>query len=551
MYAVLGALFHKASAAELRAIAYLCEGRLLPAFSGLELGVGEHMLMRAIGSAVEIPESEIEAAYKMIGDLGSVAEQMSREGKHRALTISRAYAQLLKIARTAGAGSVERKITLMANLLRQSSPREVRYLVRFVEGRWRLGVGPITFLEAIARRFPERKLARTSLERAYNLCSDLGLVLAAVRASGLGGLKQFKAEVGHPIRFMLAERLPSAEAILERLGVCSVESKLDGFRCELHKKGKHLEIFSRNLERTTDMFPDLVRAASDELRGFSGILDSEAVTFNESTGELYPFQVTVQRKRRYSIEEMAREFPLVLFVFDVLCANGKDYTSKPYEARRKLLEKLLSTKGRIRIVDRVIAKTTEELQRVFDRQVEQGLEGIVAKRLDAAYEAGARNFNWIKLKQTYRGELEDTVDAVIVGYLRGRGARASLGIGAVLVSVYDPKTDSFPTVAKVGTGFSNEEWMDLRKKLDNDRVTRKPARVRSRMIPDVWTQPKYVVQVLADQVTRSPVHTCALDQKGSGLALRFPRVVGGIRKDKKPEDATTVTEIRHLYRLHA
>jgi len=243
---------------------------------------------------------------------------------------------------------------------------------------------------------------------------------------------------------------------------------------------------------------------------------------------------------------MAREFPLVLVAFDLLYANGADYTRRSYQDRRQALERLLVKKGRIRVVERLIAKTPAQLRYFFDEQVERGLEGVIAKRLDAPYEAGARNLNWIKLKQTYGAKLSDTVDAVVVGYLRGRGIRARLGIGAILVSAYDAKTDTFPTVAKVGTGFSEEEWTKLRTQLDEIRVPRKPARVIARITPDVWTEPKYVVSILADQVTRSPVHTCGLDESGSGLALRFPRVVGGVRDDKSPEDATTVREIKQM-----
>ena len=312
-----------------------------------------------------------------------------------------------------------------------------------------------------------------------------------------------------------------------------------------------IEIFSRNLERTTSMFPDLVESARKQLAGSSVILDGEAVAVNPSTGEYYPFQVTVQCK--YGVTEMAKEFPLFLFVFDLLRLNRRDYTAQPYEKRRAALETLLRRKGRLRPVDRILARTPGELQRYFDSQVERGLEGIIAKRLDAPYEAGARNFNWIKLKQTYAGKLSntrlcDTIDAVIVGYMRGRGARARLGIGAVLVAAYDAKTDSFPTVAKVGSGLSDAEWVSLRHALEACKLTSKPPRVRSRLTPDVWTQPKYVATILADQITRSPVHTCALATDGFGLALRFPRFVGGIRDDKSPEQATSV---REMERLHA
>jgi len=177
------------------------------------------------------------------------------------------------------------------------------------------------------------------------------------------------------------------------------------------------------------------------------------------------------------------------------------------------------------------------------------LEGIVAKRPDSPYAAGSRNFNWIKLKRSYKGELSDTVDLCLVGYFRGGGKRARFGIGTVLAAVFDPTTDTFKTVSKVGTGYSDEEWVQLREKLDAVAVTHKPARVESKMKPDVWIQPTYVITVAADEITRSPMHTCGADERGVGYALRFPRVQGFLREDKRPEDANTVSDIIELYEL--
>ncbi len=187
------------------------------------------------------------------------------------------------------------------------------------------------------------------------------------------------------------------------------------------------------------------------------------------------------------------------------------------------------------------------MQSFFDEEVSQGHEGVVAKRLSAGYEPGARNSNWIKLKRAYRSELSDTVDVVLVGYLRGRGARARLGIGSLLGAVYDASDDSFKTVGKIGSGLSDSDWIRLRGLLDEFKVDAKPARVNSRLIPDVWVEPKIVVTVLADEITRSPVHTAGSDERGRGLALRFPRVVGFVREDKSAEDATTTTEIEEMF----
>ena len=558
MYKLLGELFSRAGEDEVTEIAYLIEARLGPPFAAVNIGMGERMVAAAVAAATKKSEAAVTKLYKQLGDLGLVAQRLTPKNTRGKLTVSEVYSSLLEIARTSGRGSAEKKVKRLADLIGSVSPLSALYIARFVVGRMRLGVGAPTIIEAVARLQPDAREARAVIERAYNLCSDLGLTLKTLRERGLGGLKKFKAHVGAPVRMMLAERLPNAEAIVKRLGRCAVEAKLDGFRCQVHLRARKVEIFSRNLERTTDMFPDIAEAVVASVRARSAIIEGEAVAVNEATGEFHPFQVTAQRKRKYKIEEMAREFPLVFVAFDLLYADGKDYINQEYRTRRAALEKLIKQSaqakaakpaGRVRLVERVVTEDASELQEFFDEQIERGLEGIVAKRLDSRYEAGARNFNWIKLKRAYRGELSDTIDVAVVGYLRGRGMRARLGIGALLAAVYNKKTDSFETVGKVGSGLSEKNWVLLRESLDKAAAHDKPARVDSRLVPDVWVEPQYVMTVLADEITRSPVHTCARDESGAGLALRFPRVVGFIREDKSPEDATTVAEIKKMYAM--
>src|SRR5215831_12668520 len=562
MYKLLGELFSRAGEDEVAEIAYLLEARLGPPFAAVNIGMGERMVAAAVAAATKKSEAAVSKLYKELGDLGLVAQKLTPKNRRGKLTVSEVYSSLLEIAGTSGRGSAEKKVKRLADLIGSASPLSALYIARFVVGRMRLGVGAPTIIEAVARLQPDAREARAVIERAYNLCPDLGLTLKTLRERGLGGLKKFEAHVGAPVRMMLAERLPNAEAIVKRLGRCAAEAKLDGFRCQVHLRGRKVEIFSRNLERTTDMFPDIAEAVVASVRARSAIIEGEAVAVNEATGEFHPFQVTAQRKRKYKIEEMAREFPLVFVAFDLLYADGKDYINQEYRTRRAALEKLVKQSapakaakpaGRVRLpvrlVDRIVTEDAPELPEFFDKQIERGLEGVVAKRLDSRYEAGARNFNWIKLKRAYRGELSDTIDVAVVGYLRGRGMRARLGIGALLAAVYNKKTDSFETVGKVGSGLSEKNWGRLRELLDEAAAHDKPARVVSRLVPDTWVEPQYVMTVLADEITRSPVHTCARDESGAGLALRFPRVVGFIREDKSPEDATTVAEIKKMYAM--
>lgn len=551
MFDILSELFRACDREEIDKVVYFCQEQLLPPFRGVEIGMAEKLILRAIARAAGVSEAEVARLNKERGDPGLVAEELLRRRKTSpaGLHVREVYEALLQIAQTAGEGSVERKVQMLADLLQRSSPKEARYIARFVLGRLRLGVGDPTILDALSKAVAGDRSLRPDLERAYNLCSDLGLVARTLFEQGIEGIRAFRIRVGNPIRPALAERLSSPEEIVEKLGRCAVEVKLDGFRCQIHKAGDQVEIFSRNLERTTPMFPELVEAVRRQIAAREAILEGEAVAVNEETGEIHPFQVTVQRKRKHGVEEMMREYPLVLFAFDLLYADGQDYTPQPYAARFEALARLIVPDGRIRLVDRIITDDPQAIQRFFDEAIERGMEGIVAKRLDAPYQAGARGFHWIKLKRSYKGELSDTIDVVVVGYFRGRGMRAKFGIGALLGAVYDPDSDTFKTVAKIGSGLTEEEWVRIREILDALRTDHRPARVDSLLEPDVWVEPKIVLTVLADEITRSPVHTCGRADEEPGYALRFPRVVGWIREDKGPEDATTVKEILSMFQM--
>lgn len=545
MFDILSELFKEASPRSIDKIIYLGQGQLLPPFKGIEIGMSEKLLIRAISDAANKPTKTVEEAFKHTGDLGVTAEGLVNWKGH-SLTVEDVYGELMEIAVTSGVGSVEKKIGLLSNLLKGSSSMEAKYIARFVIGRLRLGIGDPTALEALALAFRGRDL-RPELERAYNLCSDLGLVAKTLMEKGIEGVRKFRVQVGYPIRMALCERLPSSEEIISKMGEAAVEAKYDGFRCQVHKNGESVDIFSRNLERTTGMFPEIREASKDFIISRKAIFEGEALAYNEATGELFPFQVTIQRKRKHGIEAISKEYPLKFFAFELLYADGVDYTERPFMERRKKLENIIKKNNIIEPSEMFLTRDPKEVYKYFEKAIERGLEGIVAKRLDASYAAGGRNFNWIKLKRSYRGELADTIDLCIVGYFRGKGARAKFGVGALLGAVYEPKTDSFKTVSKVGSGFTEDEFAELKKTLDEIKISHKHPRVDSVMEADVWVEPRYVITVTADEITRSPSHTAGLDKEGIGYALRFPRAAGFLRADKKPEDANTVREIIEMF----
>ncbi len=547
MTAILGDLFKEASEVDIAPIIYLTQERLGPAFDTLDFGIGEALAAEGLALATGRDKAEIKKLYKQRGDYGTIAEELlSSESKRQ--TVAQVYDQLKAIAITSGEGTVGQKTRLLAELLKKLSGREARYVLRIPLGRLRLGIGDPTVMEGLSWSRTGDKSLRPQIERAYNVCSDLGEVAAVFKTGGIEALAKIRVEVGKPVRMALAERAKSAEDIVTRLGRCAVEKKFDGFRCQVHKNGDQVRIFSRNLEETTAMFPDIAAGICKQVKANTAILEGEALSYDPETAEFHPFQVTMQRKRKYNMEEMTAKFPLRLVAFDLLCLEGKDFTGEPYEKRHDTLAQVITPDDAVQVADHIVTQDAKEIEKYFLDAITGGLEGIMAKRLDSRYQAGARNFNWIKLKRSYQGHLSDTIDGVIVGYLRGRGMRARFGIGALLVAAYDAQRDVFATTTKIGTGLSDENWPRIRELLDAIAVDHKPARVDAIMVPDVWVEPKYVIEMQADEITRSPIHTAGKVGDAPGYALRFPRVIGFIRADKKPEDATTVEEILEMYK---
>ena len=541
MTAILAELLRNAEAEDGRRIAYLLQGRVAATFEPVEFGVGERMLVSAIAAAFEVGPEEVERRFKEMGDHGLVAESFTKKtaGKR---SIAEVFAALEKIAATAGEGSVEGKVEQVADLMRSFGSLENRYFARIPIERLRLGVGDPTILDALSFAGVGDKSDRAEIERAYNMVSDLGLVAERYLREGVGGLADIRVEVGNPVRMVQAARLSSGAEIVEKIGKCGIEPKYDGFRIQIHRDGDEVRIYSRNLEEMTGMFPEVAEAARTQLREDKVILEGEAMAYDSDSRDFLPFQVTVSRRRKHNIAEIAAEVPLTLLAFDLLCASGEDLTGLSYVERRERLLKLVEANEAIAVTPNLITEDPGEIDTYFSAEVEAGLEGILAKRLDAAYQAGKRNFNWIKLKRSYKVELNDTLDCAIVGYWRGQGKRAAWGIGALLTAVWDEKDGRLKTIARIGTGLSDAEWVEMRELLDKDVRDGAPPELDSGIEPDVWVDPRHVVEVLADELTRSPNHTAGRSEDEAGYALRFPRVLGMPRADKSPNDATTVGE---------
>jgi DNA ligase-1 len=425
-------------------------------------------------------------------------------------------------------------------------------------GKLRLGFSDMTLIDAFSWMEAGDKSLRLALEDAYNISADIGLIIKTLKEDGIAGVKKMSITPGIPIRPAAAERLADAHAIYQKLGDCVAQPKLDGFRLQVHvnKIGNDVAIhfFSRNLIDMSNMFPDLAQAVK-KLDVVSFVAEGEAISYDVESGQFLPFQETVKRKRKHDIEKVAEDFPLKLYFFDLLFLNGTSLLGRTHEERRTALAKIIDTSsikknGVMVLVDEIEIKDAQYLEAYFNETVSVGLEGLVVKRLDAVYQPGKRNFNWIKLKRQETGSLDDTIDCVILGYYGGHGKRAAFGIGALLVGVYNSEKDLFQTVAKIGTGLTDEEWKKAKELCDAIKVQHKPAHVECHkdLSPEVWVQPELVCMIRADEITRSPLHQAGATSSSLGFALRFPRFMG-YREDKSATDATTVDELIEMFSM--
>lgn len=457
------------------------------------------------------------------------------------------------MAKATGAGSVEAKIRFLNSLLNDATPLEAKYLVRTALGKLRLGIADMTILDALAIAFGGGKDSREVVERAYNLSSDLGFVAQTIAVKGRDSLERFKVKVGSPIRPMLAERLSDPQEIINKFGgSCAVEYKYDGMRVQAHISIDHVLLYSRRLENITAQFPDVTSILYRNISSHDCIIEGECVAVNPNTGEMQPFQAISQRRgRKNMIVQMEKDIPVKIFIFDLLYADGVDYTQESYPIRRAKLQSLVKENEQMEVSHQIITDNPSELDAYMNQAISEGCEGLVVKSMksDSHYKAGARGWVWIKYKRSYKVAIADTFDLVPVAAFAGRGRRAG-AYGALLMAAYNPAADTFETVCKLGSGFTDADLDSLPTRLEEYALKNKHARVTSLMEPNVWFSPSVVMEVAADEITLSPLHTCGRNSLGrdTGFALRFPRFTGNYREDKSPEDATTTTEISKIYK---
>ncbi len=543
----VASLLKKLSSDEIEGGVYLVLGRLAPAYTGLEFNLGWKMILRSISQLAKIDGDKVMADFKHKGDMGEVVMGLPHHlfaGKK--LTVGEVYEKLITVAHYGGSGSQEKKVTGLAELLLELDQLSSKFVARIVLGHLRLGFSDKTILDALSVASKGDKSARKSLDEAYQILPDVGLLAKKVLERGLEkALANVEVKAGVPVIPALCQRLNHAVEIIEKMGEVAAERKYDGTRVQIHFKrsgfddGTLVKTFTRNLEETSLMFPELANI-SEWIRGNEVVLDCEAVGYDPKTDKILPFQMTITRKRKHGIKEAASSVPLRFFVFDILLKNGRTLLQEPYFERRKVLDETVSKNKVVMIDEKYKTDDPKVLHEHHEQFLKEGFEGAVIKKWDGTYLPGRQGWNWVKVKEKEgsTGKLSDTLDLVVMGYYRGRGKRSDFGLGAFLVGVR--KDEKVLTIAKIGTGLSDEQFRELKKRLDRLIVKERPKEyeVSEALEADVWVEPKVVVEIAADEITKSPVHT-------AGVALRFPRLVK-FRDDKDLPGVTSLKEIGQM-----
>ena len=546
---------------DLDKIVYLLQGQLVSNIKQLpKFGMAEKMIIEALSVHSGIDKNKIKQILVKQGDVGATAEViLSKKKKQTSLTdfgktgpteypsleISDLYSELMKIAITEGPGSHDIKLGILRGLMGKFSPLENKYLLRIITSTLRVGVSTITIIDGLALGFTGSKENKDVIERAFNLHPDLGDVTRILAEKGINDVKKIEILYGTPIRMMLASRVPYPE-IITRLGApFTAEFKLDGERLQIHKQDGKILLFSRRLLDISSQYPDVCEIIKQNVKIDNAIIEGEVVAMDPFYEKMLPFQVLSKRRRVHDIENISKEVPVCVFLFDLLMYKDESYIDKPFPDRRKKLEEIIVERDELRLVKSNSIESTNELLDFFSHARKEGTEGIMAKSLkeNSVYQAGNRGFLWIKLKGLEGGKLKDSVDVVLVGAFYGRGRRKGV-YGTYIGAVYDQENDTFEAFTRVASGLTDDIMETLMKDMKQYEISTKPKYVLCDDKPDVWFKPEIVIEIIGDEITVSEKFSSL------GYSLRFP-VFQRIRPEKGPKDITSVQEINDLYKTQA
>ncbi|XP_051693390.1 DNA ligase 1 isoform X2 [Oryctolagus cuniculus] len=572
---------------DLLPILYLSLNRLGPPQQGLELGVGDGVLLKAVAQATGRQLDIVRAEAAESGDVGLVAEYSRVTQRFMLppppLTASGVFAKFRDIARLTGSASMTKKMDIIKGLFVACRHSEARFIARALRGRLRLGLAEQSVLTALTQAvsltppgqaFPPAVVdagkgktaeARKTwleeqgmvLKQTFCEVPDLDRIIPVLLEHGLERLPEHcKLSPGTPLRPMLAHPTRGVSEVLKRFeeAAFTCEYKYDGQRAQIHAlEGGEVKIFSRNQEDNTGKYPDIIsRIPKIKLPSVTSfILDTEAVAWDREKKQIQPFQVLTTRKRK-DVDPSEIQVQVCLYAFDLIYLNGQSLVREPLSRRRQLLrENFVETEGEFLFATSLDTKDLEQIAEFLEQSVKDSCEGLMVKTLDvdATYEIAKRSHNWLKLKKDYLDGVGDTLDLVVIGAYLGRGKRAGR-YGGFLLACYDEDTEGLQAICKLGTGFSDEELEEQHQSLQALVLPapRPYVQAGGAVAPDHWLDPTTVWEVKCADLSLSPIYPAArgLVDKEKGISLRFPRFVR-VRKDKMPEEATTGAEVADLY----
>lgn len=581
---------------------YLCLNKLAPDYKGIELGIGDSIIMKSLAEATGRKPSQIKSEVEKKGDLGLVAESCRSNQRVMfpppILTVPSVFTKLKEIALVTGNASMNKKSDMIKKLIVACRECEARYLVRSLSGKLRIGLAEQSLLVALSQavvtlenpgidrnsdRFKTRTAVVESLIKVAQCeCPDYEKIIQVILKNGVDSLpEECKITPGIPVKPMLAHPSKGVEEVLKRFDKNSFtcEYKYDGERAQIHlsegdgkrengvseengkrengvgeENGKRINVFSRNQENNTSKYPDIATIMSEVVKPSvtSFIIDSEAVAIDKESGKILPFQVLSTRKRK-DVKEEDIKVRVCIFAFDILFLNGESLVRRPFRERRRVLEESFQeSEGRFFFAQGKDVSQLDEIQELIDQAVKDRCEGLMVKCLDqdATYEIAKRSRNWLKVKKDYLDGVGDSLDIVVIGAWFGKGKRTGT-FGGFLLACYNPSEEEYQTVCKLGTGFKDED-LEQHSTFLKQHVIPEPKSYYNYdegIKPDVWFDPVQVWEVKCADLSVSPVHRAALGiiDESKGISLRFPRFLR-IREDKKPEDATTADQVAQMYR---
>jgi DNA ligase-1 len=504
-------------------------GRPFPKWDQRVLEVSWATLSGMIRRLTKVDWRYFRNAFSQTGDIGSATKTVFETSKIRKqVTLLEKPFSILEVRRTfetiaeiGGYGSRERKERLIETLLGQASPLEAKYLVKIMIGEMRTGFSEGLMEMTVARAFD---IPLELVQTASMVAGDIGEIASLAKREGREGITKLEFRVFRPIKPMMAQTAVDVkDALREAGGPMAFEYKLDGARIQIHKSRNDVRVYSRRLTDVTESLPEVMQLVKGEVKISETILDGEVIAVGKDRSSPLLFQHLMRRFRRvHEVDEMIRQIPTELQLFDIIYLNGESLVSLPYTERRR---KLSEISGSIPITKQIVTGSPLEAEEFLKEALNNGHEGLVAKKLDSPYTPGIRGKRWFKIKQTL-----ESLDLVVVAAEWGYGRRHNW-LSDYYLAARDAETGKFRVVGKTFKGLTDQEIMEMTGRLKDLTIREEPHLVE--------VMPRIVVEVAYNEIQKSPKYEC-------GMALRFARITR-IREDKSPEDADTIQRVREIY----